>query len=91
MSKGFKPLAEAIEYFDEIGPTLYDLERQIKEIKQSKEYKKHRNTLAVYANRGIVESAPGFNNEYSTPDEVWIDEKPQKTEDFLNNTLDNTE
>ena len=91
MNKGFKTLAEAIEYFNEIGPILYDLERQIKEIKQSKEYKKYQNILSVYANRDIIESAPSYKNKYVIPNEVWINEKTQKIEDFLSKTLDNTE
>lgn len=91
MARNYKPLAEAIEYFEEIGPVLYELEQKIKEIKHSPEFIKYKNTMGVYSNRGIIEEQPSFKNKYSVPQELYIKKHTQKTEDFLKKVLAKTE
>ena len=91
MTRDFSALADAIQYFQDIGPQLYELEKQIKEIKQSKEFVKHRGTLSTYANRDIIDQCPRFKNGYSVPQEVYINDESQKTEDFLKKFLDERE
>lgn len=88
MARNYKTLADAIQYFEEIGEELNKLEKKVKKIKHSKEYKKHINTMKVYANRGIIDDCPTFKNSYSIPEEVYLNNKIQKTSDFLSKFLD---
>lgn len=91
MARDFRPLADAIQYFEEIGPELFELEKKIKKIKQNKLYRKHSNTLNTYKSRGIVDTAPVFKNGYKLPTEVEINGTVQTVEDFLKKILDKTE
>lgn len=91
MSKNFESFASAIQYFEEIGPELLELERKVKAIKNSPEYKQYYRLLGVYANRGLIDEAPSFKNGYQIPAEIYVRNESQKIEDFLQNRLDKTD
>lgn len=90
MARNFgSALVDAIEYFQSIGSELYELEQKVKEIKNSPEYKKHSNTMRVYTNRDIIDHSPCFDNAYSIPETIYINNKEEKVETFLQKHIDN--
>lgn len=91
MARNYSALANAIEYFDKIGKDLYELERQVKEIKQSKEFKQHMNIMNVYSNRGIIDAAPSFKNAYEIPDSIDAKGEILDKDKFLKKFLDEKE
>lgn len=90
MARNFgSALADAIEYFQSIGPELYELEQKVKEIKNSSEYKKHSNIMKTYTNRDIIDVSPSFKNAYSIPNTIYMNGKEEKVETFLQKHIDN--
>lgn len=90
MARNFgSTLADAIEYFQSIGPELYELEQKVKEIKNTSEYKKYLAIMKTYANRDIIDYSPSFKNAYSIPNTVYINGREEKVETFLQKHIDN--
>lgn len=83
VARDFRPLADAIKYFEEIGPELYELEKKVKEIKQSEEYMKALNVISTYANRDIIDQAPKFKNGYELPNTIDIKGECLSRESFM--------
>ena len=83
MARDFRSLANAIEYMEKMGPELYELEKRIKEIKNSKEFKQARNIMSTYENRGVVDVSPSFKNGYSLPSVIDYKGEELDKDNFL--------
>lgn len=86
--KKYAALSEAIDYFEDMGEKIYELEKMVKEIKDSKDFKKHANTLRVYASRKLIDKAPAYKNGYSVPTKISLDDGIHELKRFLQEKLD---